>query len=257
GGGGGAHGRYPEGGQGEVPARRPHLRHPGERMRVAFFCDTGYVGARDWIAHVAATRSAEVHAIHFPGDPAGIDGVTFHPIPGRMPRGKARFLACVPALRRLCARIAPDLLIAYRVVSYGYSAALTGFHPLVLAAQGQFIVSPETPRFFRWFARGAIRRADLIHSWAPPMTRSLVSLGARPERILTLPRGVDVERLPPGPPPPAPLTLVTTRQIEPYYNFPTILRALRIVRDRVGQTRYLIAGEGSARPGLEDLARRL
>src|SRR5262249_42116498 len=94
-------------------------------------------------------------------------------------------------------------------------------------------------------------------SWAPPMTRSLVSLGARPERILTLTRGVDVERLTPGPPPPAPLTLVTTRQIEPYYNFPTILRALRIVRDRVGPTRYVIAGEGSARTGLEDLARRL
>lgn len=226
-------------------------------MRIAFFSDTGYVGAREWIAYLSGQSGIEVHAIVFPGDLQGIPRVAFHALSGPIPKGKARFLACVPALRRTLQRIAPDLLIAYRIVSYGFSASLTGFHPLVLAAQGQFIVSPETPRFFRHFARRAVRRADLIHSWAPPMTASLVSLGAPPDRILTLPRGVDETLLVPREEPPPPLTLITTRQLEPYYNFPTLLRAVRQVEEEVGEVRYLIAGEGSARAELQNLAESL
>lgn len=229
-------------------------------MKIAFFGDTGYVGTRDWVAWLAGREGVDLHAIVLRGSPCDIEGVTFHPLPGRPVPGKAAYLACIPDLRKALRAIDPDLLIAYRVVSYGFAASMSGFRPLVLAAQGQYIVSPESPRFLRVFARAAVRRADMIHAWAPPMTENLVGLGAPPDRILTLPRGVDDERFAPGPDeggPPAPLTLITTRKLEPYYNIPTLLQAVSEVRSRVGEVRYLIAGEGGQRAELEAMSRRL
>lgn len=226
-------------------------------MKLAFFGDTGYVGTREWVAYLAASPGIDLHAIVLEGSPREITGVTFHVMPRQWLTGKAAYITCIPALRKILRRVEPDVLIAYRVVSYGFSASMTGFHPLVLAAQGQFIVSRETPRFFRHFASRAIRRADMIHAWAPPMAENLVKLGADPARILVLPRGVDDERYHPGPEPPPPLTLVTTRKIEPYYNFPTLLDAIRMVRERVGEVRWLIAGEGSQRPELEARCREM
>ncbi len=225
-------------------------------MRIAFFGDTAYVGTREWIAWLAACPGVEVHALVLPGAPADVEGVTFHRVSAGGMRGRAAFFACVPSLKRALRRVAPDLLVAYRVVSYGFSASLTGFHPLVLAAQGQFIVSPETPGFFRVFARRAARRADLIHAWAPPMAESLVRLGAAREKILVLPRGVDDDHFSAGEMPPPPLTLVSTRQLERYYNFATLLEAVRLVRREVPEVRYLLAGEGGAREELEAASRR-
>jgi len=224
-------------------------------LKVAFFGDAKYVGAHEWIRFLADQEGFEVHAIVFPGHEREIPGVTIHVLDGPLPRGKLRYFLCVPSLKRALARIAPDLLIAYRVVSYGLSAGWTGFHPLVMAAQGMYIASRATPRFSRAFARRALRSADLLHSWAPIMTENMLRLGASPERILTLTRGVDDTRYAPGPIPPPPLTLVTTRQLEKYYNFPTILEAIRIVKEEAGQVRYLIAGQGSARGELEALVR--
>lgn len=224
-------------------------------MKIAFFGDTNYVGARDWLSFLGSRPSVDVHAIVFPGDRQEIPGVIFHRLPGWIPAGRTRYLACVPSLRGILKRLRPDLLLAYRVVSYGFAAGMTGFRPLVLAAQGQYIVSRETPAFFRHFAIRAIRSAAMVHSWAPPMTESLLGLGAHEDRILTLTRGVDGDRFSFSEEPKGPLTMLTTRQLEPYYDFPTLLRAVERVREEIPRIRYLIAGDGSARASLEEEAR--
>src|SRR5260221_3335753 len=132
---------------------------------------------------------------------------------------------------------------------------MAGFHPMVMAAQGMFIASRATPRFSRAFARRALRSADLLHSGAPIMTENMIRLGADPAKILTLTRGVDDRLFVPGPNPPPPLTLLTTRQLERYYNFQTLIEAVSIVVKELGVVRYLIAGEGSARGELEALVK--
>ncbi|MBI3448535.1 MAG: glycosyltransferase family 4 protein [Acidobacteria bacterium] len=224
-------------------------------MRIAFFGDANYVGAHEWIEYLSREEGFEVHSIVFPGHEHPIPGVVSHRLEGRFPEGKLRYFLCVPALKRAVRRISPDLLIGYRVVSYGLSAALTGFHPLVLAAQGMFIASRATPRLSRAFARRALASADLLHSWAPIMTENMLKLGADPERIMTLTRGVDDRAFSLGAPPPAPLTLATTRQLEAYYNFPTLLDAIDRVRAEVPDVRYRIAGKGSRRGELEAIVR--
>jgi len=224
-------------------------------VKIAFFGDARYVGAHEWIRFLSEQEGFEVHAIVFPGHEREIPRVTIHTLAGPLPRGKARYFLCVPALRRALREISPDLFIAYRVVSYGLSAAMAGFHPLVMAAQGMFIASRATPRFSRAFARRALRSADLLHSWAPIMTENMIRLGADPAKILTLTRGVDDRLFVPGPNPPPPLTLLTTRQLERYYNFQTLIEAVSIVVKELGVVRYLIAGEGSARGELEALVK--
>jgi len=220
-------------------------------MRIAFFGDAKYIGTVEWLEYLARQEDFEVHAIVFPGHERQLEGIAMHTLPGWHPASKLRYFTCVPALKRTLRRIAPDLLVGYRIVSYGFSAAMTGFHPLVLAAQGMYIASRAHTRLTRSFARRALRSADLLHSWAPVMTANMVALGADPLKILTLTRGVDDSALVPGDEPPPPLTLVTTRQLEPYYNYPTLFEAIRRIRGELGQVRYLIAGEGSLRAELE------
>ncbi|HZE89088.1 MAG TPA: glycosyltransferase [Verrucomicrobiae bacterium] len=224
-------------------------------MRIAFFGDAKYVGAHEWIEYLSRQEGFEVHSIVFPGHEHPLPGVITHRLEGWFPEGKLRYFLCVPALRRAIRRIAPDLLIGYRVVSYGLSAALTGFHPLVLAAQGMFIASRATPRLSRAFARRALASADLLHSWAPIMTENMLKLGADPGRIMTLTRGIDDHAFSLGTPPSAPLTMTTTRQLEAYYNFPTLLEALALVRREIPDVRYRIAGKGSRRGELESIVR--
>lgn len=226
-------------------------------MRIAFFSDAKYIGSMEWMNYLAQQEDFEVHAIVFPGHEREIPGVTMHTLGGWHPASKLRYLTCVPALKKALRRIRPDLLVGYRIVSYGYSAALTGFHPLVLAAQGMYISSRAHTRLTRGFARRALRAADLLHSWAPIMTANMLALGADPAKILTLTRGVDDAALVPGEEPPPPLTLVTTRQLEPYYNYPTLFEAVQRIRRELGQVRYLVAGDGNMRAELEGTVSRM
>lgn len=59
--------------------------------------------------------------------------------------------------------IRPDILHAHYVTDYGFYAAATGFHPLVVTAWGNdVLLDPKVSSIYRWEARYSLRRADLI-----------------------------------------------------------------------------------------------
>lgn len=66
-------------------------------------------------------------------------------------------------IKRLIKQINPDILQAHYIVSCGFLAALSGFHPLVLNAWGSDIwVEPQVARIKRFFAEYAIKHADIV-----------------------------------------------------------------------------------------------
>jgi glycosyltransferase involved in cell wall biosynthesis len=158
--------------------------------------------------------------------------------------------------------LSPDLVIAYRTTSYGFLGALSGFHPLVVASQGETDVWPVdswSAGLKRWMARTCLRHADLIHAWGDHMAEEHVALGATGDRILVRPRGVDLERFVPaaaGNPGDA-LRLVVTRSLFPEYRHDVILDAVAAVAGRGIPVSVDIAGDGVTRSALARQVRQL
>jgi len=225
-------------------------------LRIAFFGDTTHPNTTGWLWDLRELFGLEVHAIDYVASPLLDRHVRQHVLKPPL-KGKTRYLVSDIALRRVLREVQPDLLVAYRVISYGFAAARSGFHPLVLAAQGQNIVSPEVPRALGWCARYAVRHADMILAWAGHMEKALCKLGADPTRIRVLHRGIRTDVFDSAPSASRAPRIVTSRQLDPYYRTDLVVRAFAEIRRTGIDAELWIAGEGPERPRLEDMVRQL
>lgn len=227
-------------------------------MRILFLAEAPSPYAREWAEHFASALGHEVHLASLQEAGAPPRGVTFHSLGRHF--GRLAYAAAIPAVRRLGAALSPDLVIAYRVTSYGVLAAAAGLHPLVLAAQGQYIAYPPSSRLKRALARYAMGRADLVLAWGAHMARNMRKLDCEPGKIRTIAYGIDTDRYrpdadrsPPGHPP----RLLSTRAMRRDYNQEQMLRALPEVVRAFPDVIWTAVGEGPERERLEALAGEL
>jgi len=185
--------------------------------------------------------------------------------PGWLPP-RLRLLTATGDLRQAIADFQPDLLIGYRVTSYGYLAARSGFHPLVIAAQNEQIIYEEhkfwpRTRLLTHFAKFAISRADLLHAWSPHIADGLRRFGAREEQIMILHRGIDTGTFIPSVTPrnhdPESPVLISTRALHAHYRHDLLLRTFAALRQHLPQARLIMVGDGPALPQLQTLANQL
>jgi len=187
---------------------------------------------------------------------------------------RIRILTGVKHLKQIISQEKPDMLLAYRITSYGYLAAKTGFHPLVLAAQNEQIVYLPKPSFLRqkflgYCAKFAIDKADLIHAWAKNITDGLIQFGADKDKILTLHRGIDMEVFKSLEPQmseqkkkrsahiaKAPV-FVSTRTLAPEYLISDLLDAFKLVLDQIPEAKLEIAGSGTEESALKQQVQTL
>lgn len=188
------------------------------------------------------------------------------PIGPRLLPPRARFIFGVEYLNKIIDEVKPDIIIAYRVTSYGYLAACTGFKPLVLAAQNEQITYvPNRAIFRRWilgyFARFAIKKAQFIHAWCENIRQGLLKYGARDEQIFLMHRGINLEvfkRLE---------TLksfskespvfISTRSLEKEYLIDVLLKSYFYLLKEIPKARLVIVGNGSQKENLINIARDL
>jgi glycosyltransferase involved in cell wall biosynthesis len=230
-------------------------------MRICFLADSEAINTRNWVDYFADRLGHDVHVVsvnrsgelspavrlHRVGSGEGTSG-TF---------GKLALLRHAGRVRRIVWAISPDIVVGYRVASYGFLGAVTGFHPLVVAAQGQPIVFPRRSLPKMVFARTAIRNADLLNSWAPHMTRRLIELGAEPAKILTCPRGIDLELFPAGGEAVEGASVISTRTLHRMYHVDVIVRAIALVKNEVPGVSGIVVGDGNAATELEEMASAL
>ena len=231
-------------------------------MRICFLADAGSVNTRSWVNAFAEDLGHEVHVVSVNRTGEFAPSVTLHHLgtetgtKGTL--GKLGYLRSVRGIRRIVQEVSPDILVGYRVASYGYVGARTGFRPLVVVAQGQNIVVPRHSLPKRMFALTAIREANLLHSWAPHVTERLVELGADPDRILTCHRGIDITLFSPGAASErVPASVIVTRNLCSWYRIDVIVRALALARREVGDLTGSIVGDGDAEQDLRQLADEL
>jgi glycosyltransferase involved in cell wall biosynthesis len=227
-------------------------------VRIAFFSNANSIHLKEWAEYLHSELSQEALVITIPEPELHYEGVEVVHIGNRLSGSKLVWPALLPRLKRELKRFDADLLVAFRVVSYGALATFSGFRPLALAAQGGNLDKTSNTRATRFCIRFALRRADLIHAWSPNLRKHLIGYGADPSKILTCSRGIDLRLFPSVPAKPeGPLRIVMTRALKPIYNVEQLIRAMPKILEAEPDAVCDIAGDGFLRAQLEGLARRL
>lgn len=220
--------------------------------------DADHTNTWNWVEFLADEKGHDLTVVSFNCPRRPLRKVKVIELRGIFSRTKLRYLLCIPELKKILTKVQPSMVLGYRVHSYGFMAAMTGFRPLVLAAQGQNIFYPFDSKVSKLCAKSAIRKADLINSWGDHMTEKLEELGARREIIVTLPRGVRTDLfVPRAKEPNAPFTLVCTRSLHKHYRVDLLIEAMAFVRERGYQARLVLAGDGPHRTELQNLSEHL
>ena len=227
-------------------------------MKICFIANANHTNTSNWVEFFANELDHEVSIISFDMPNKPLKNVKLFKLEGLFSKGKMRYFSCVPQVRRLIKKLHPEVIVGYRVHSYGLTAALSGCHPLVLAAQGQNIYFPFDSRFSKFCAQFAIKRADLINSWGEHMTTKLLELGCPAAKVLTMPRGVKIDLfVPRKTAKDGDVYLVSTRSLREHYQLDIIIKALRIVRDKGVLINYNLVGDGPYKGDLKQLTERL
>jgi len=165
-------------------------------------------------------------------------------------------------------RLKPHLLHAHDALGYGFWGALCRFHPFVITPWGSdVVVSPGKSWFFKWSVQFALKNADFLTCDADHLVGTLTALGANPNKIQVIYFGVDTKKFAPAAPDGnlrarlgiaanAPV-VISLRHLNPIYDIESLVRAAPLVLEKIPDARFIIAGNGTLRFQLEQLATAL
>jgi glycosyltransferase involved in cell wall biosynthesis len=224
-----------------------------------------YVVNEDWafllnrlpMARAAKKAGFDVHVATRVNDGAAAidaEGFTLHPIPLR--RGGISPLSAIGtilALRRIAARIAPDLAhhSGLQCSVYGSIAAFGRKYPYVSALTGMGYVFTSTTwrtRLLRAILKSLLPRlldrpGDVVLVQNPDDRAALAGLGVGDKKIVLIPgSGVDTDALQPLPEPDGPITYGFAGRLLTDKGIRALVAAHGIVRDQGLQPNLLIAG---------------
>ena len=152
-------------------------------------------------------------------------------------------------LKQQIAIIRPDLIIAERVTSYGFIAAL--FHtraPVVIAQQGITDIFPRIGMlvpFKKTMQRYAFKKAKMVHAWGQVMTPSMLRRGTPKYKIMVLAKGVDLRSYQFQPAfTGKKIKAIVTRSLGPDYRHETILSAFELIKQQHIPFELVIVGDG-------------
>ncbi|HEY1017035.1 MAG TPA: glycosyltransferase family 4 protein [Herpetosiphonaceae bacterium] len=179
-------------------------------MRLCFSANPLSIHTQRWVSEFAR-RGHEVHLIDLrtPGRPAAppLPGVTYHevpkgpllPIPGL--RGLAYYPAAAARTWNIVRKLKPALLHAHYVSEHAWTAALSGFRPLVVTAWGGEIHADprrHKRRIERLLTPWTLRQANLMTGDSGELVRILNGY-RRPDTPVHLIRfGIDPAVFKPG-----------------------------------------------------------
>ncbi len=174
------------------------------------------------------------------------------------PVARANYILSVFRVKRVIHEINPDILHSHYATSYGLLGALSRFHPFVCTAWGtDVLVSPKSSLLYKHIVKTALSSADLVTSMAEHMTEEIFKLSIAPEKVITLPFGIDDGLFNPrseNEVESGENLIVSTRNLEAIYNVQLLLKAMPFVLLEVPDARCMIVGNGSLRHQLELLA---
>jgi glycosyltransferase involved in cell wall biosynthesis len=199
---------------------------------------------------------ASLHALNHKLD----NGITFHKLPFGAPWG---YFASFIALRRLIARLKPDLMNTHYASGYGTLASLAGCQPNLLSVWGSDVYDfPAKSLLHRSLLKRNLQLSTAIASTSYCMARETAKTYQH-QHVFITPFGVDETVFEPAQKPTElknKLVVGTVKTLKSKYGIDTLIRAFSIAWERLGKPENMmleITGDGPDREQLEMLAVQL
>jgi len=237
-------------------------------MRICYVADGTSIHTQKWVNYFAK-KGHEVHLICWKLMPGYDENIHVHLLTRLAPKiwivsQYLSFLFWIIQVRQLVRKIKPDIVDGHFITVYGFLAACSGFHPLVVSAWGSdILIRPKRNFLFRVITEYALRKADMVTCDSEVAREGLIKLGTEPANVKVILKGVDTQQFSrqhineelrtrlgiSGVP-----TIVSTRSLEPIYNVEMLVKAIPLVLEQTPEAKFVIVGNGKQRKYLENLA---
>lgn len=225
-------------------------------MKICYFGDGESIHVIRWCKHFA-TLGHEVHLISFKN--VEIEGIkTYFINSGSIAEkgGNWKVLLKFLKVKALLKKIKPDIFHAHYATSYGITGALTGFHPFVITTLGtDVLISPLQSKIYKILIKYAFSKADWITAMADHMKTAIENLGVNPNKVKTVPFGIDpkvfndsTRKLPVNK-----FVITSTRNFEQIYNIPHLINAVSKAKSKISNIHLNLIGSGSLQKEIEKL----
>jgi glycosyltransferase involved in cell wall biosynthesis len=164
------------------------------------------------------------------------------------------------SIRKTIRKEKPDMVIAERTTSYGFLAAISGSKTIAIAQQGRTDLWPEESKLYpfkKFIQKYAFKKAHLIHAWGPVMAIHMKASGVDMDKVLVLPKGIDLSLFTPSTNHSNKIEAIVTRSLQPEYRHDSILKAFGILNRKGIDFSLTIVGDGTRLQYLKDLATAL
>ena len=175
-------------------------------------------------------------------------------------RRSVDWLRRVGEARRFVERLAPDIVHAHYISSYGYLAARCARHPLVMTAWGSdLLLTPRHSTLMRWLTGWTLRRADLITGDSLDLVAAAQAYHPRAP-LHCIHWGADTAKFRPASWADKPaFDIASLRSWEPNYRIDTLVSAVALLRQmqREAPVHLHLLGGGSGEAALREQVRSL
>lgn len=215
-----------------MTSQAPHLALLGDATSVHVQRWAREMRGRGWRVSLVTARPQTIE---------GVEQIVLRPV-----HRSLDWLGRVGEARRALARLAPDIVHAHYITSYGYLAARAHRQPLVMTAWGSdLLVTPWQSAAKRWLTAFSLRRARLVTGDSYDLLAVARQLAPRvPTQLIHW--GVERDRFAPVAWADKPaLEAVSLRSWEPNYRIELIVRAFARVLAQLPAARLHLLGGGS------------
>jgi glycosyltransferase involved in cell wall biosynthesis len=247
-------------------------RSVGNRsMRICYVADGASIHTQRWVNYFAR-KGHEVHLICWKLMTGYDENIHIHLLTRLAPKiwTASRYLSALLWIfqtRHLIKKIKPDIVDGHFITVYGFLAACSGFHPLVVSSWGSdVLIHPKRNFFLKAITKYALKKADMVTSDAEHLKIGLMELGTEPQKIKLVYFGTDTDKFKPAqrnkklqeelgivdsP------TVISLRSLEPIYDIDSLIKSIPLVLKEIPEAKFVIAGGGSQEVKLKELARSL
>jgi glycosyltransferase involved in cell wall biosynthesis len=233
-------------------------------MRICCVADGASVHTQRWVNYFAG-KGHEVHLICWRLMPGYDENIHIHSLTRLPPKIWTQYLSALLWIfqtRHLIRKIKPDIVDGHFITSYGFLAACSGFHPLVVSAWGSdVLILPKRNFLLKTITKYALKKADIVTAYGEYVKIRLMELGTEAQKINLDCFGTDTDKFKPAqrnkklqeelgivdsP------TVISSRGLEPIYDIETLVESVPLVLKEVPEAKFVIAGRGSQEAKLKE-----